>query len=59
MSLGGPAAPDDAGEQVALEFQVIDQPTQRGDPGRVRGAQLEPVQQLEAGDPEQVGQRSS
>jgi hypothetical protein len=51
--LGHPAA-DHPGEQVDLELQVIDQPAQRGDPGRVRGGQVQPVQQFGAPQPEQV-----
>jgi len=50
-------APHNAGEHVDLELQRADHPAQRGDPGRVRGRQRHPVQQLVTGHPEQVGHR--
>ena len=33
--VAGQPAPDDAGEQVDLKVQVLDEPAQRTDPGRV------------------------
>ena len=41
--LVGHAAADHASEQVDLEVQVINQPAQRSDPGRIRGRQVQPV----------------
>jgi hypothetical protein len=38
--IAGQTAPDDPGEQIDLEVQVLDHPVQRGDPGR--GDRTEP-----------------
>jgi hypothetical protein len=51
--VGHPPA-DHASKQVDLEVQVIHQPAQRGDPGRVRCRQVQPVQQRGTGQAEQV-----
>ena len=48
----------DAGEQVDLRVQVLDEPAQRTDPGRVGAGKPividEPVQHLVTGHPEEV-----